>query len=1004
MLREGTHTEPSWLCRVAVMLAACAPGWFVTTRGADWPAYRGDARRSAYTAEEITGSMKLAWSIKLPHAPTPAWSRNGRIRYDVVFGTVVAGQHLYVGDHVEGVLRALDLKTGEQKWAFQTGGPIRCAPTVWKDTVIVASDDGFVYALDARDGSRRWSIRPGPSEDLVLGNGYMISRWPVRGAPTVEGDTVYAGAGVWPSDGFHLVALDAGTGKIKWRNDDSGSLMLTQPHGAKSKSGLAAQGYLTVTDSDLLIPPGRALPAVFDKGTGRFKRIGRQGKTGGGVAMAHEDLFTCAGQLYRVDKDKPITGYLPIERVSEWPLIEALPHDAMTPTGIVAARGTVVRGFGWTSKDGNPGLRKTWEAKASAAVTDLIVAGQQVVLGLDSRIEMIDRKTRGTTPVADELDGEIGALLYANGHLVASTTSGHLYCFSRDGRGAGAPRRSIERIVPVIDADSLRRAKSIVQAADVDKGYAVDLGCGDGSLCMALTQVSDLKVIAVEPDAELFAKARARFLAAGLYGSRVMIFNRPLDATGLPGTVANLIVSSRAALDGKVLAEAKRIQRPYGGAICSLDGERVVVERSAAVAGGGRWTHQYADPANTMCSDDAALSGQLNMLWYRDYDLPSASRWLRAPAPLSDHGILYHACPNGIIAVDAYNGTEIWRFDAEDLLSVEAGFNTYHAGGIFCLGDGMLFIRRKDRCLCLDAKTGELLREIALPDPEAHDLWGYLAYSDGVVYGTAASTDHGVKPAWPRTRRKAVFEGKTFFATDARTGRLLWRFEPKHHIGNRAVAIDDRNVYVVDRVGLWKDYLARRQVKAAPGALVALDKKTGARRWSADTGELGTGVMASTPTRRVCVWHLNRLRTFDADTGERLYEIQSDHKVNIYVTKAPAMIGDTIYWERHAFDLRSGKKKAFDFRRSYGCGSVSASRNMLFFRSGTIGYVDLNAERNTRDRIGIADIQNFGGIRPGCYVSIISAGGLVLVPDNSASCTCSYFNQCWIALQPARSR
>ena len=74
------------------------------------------------------------------------------------------------------------------------------------------------------------------------------------------------------------------------------------------------------------------------------------------------------------------------------------------------------------------------------------------------------------------------------------------------------------------------------------------------------------------------------------------------------------------------------------------------------------------------------------------------------------------------------------------------------------------------------------------------------------------------------------------------------------------------------------------------------------------------------------------------------------------------------------------------------CGTVAASRTMLLFRSGTLGYLDLNRTAGT---------ENFGGIRPGCWFNAIPAGGLVLVPDGSSNCACSYQMHAWLALQPA---
>jgi len=997
--------------------------WVSAAAGADWPAYHADARRSAYTDEPVAGKLKLAWSVKLPHAPTPAWSRNGRIRYDDVFQPVVAGNTVYFGDHAEGMVRALDLKTGREKWRFQTNGPIRCAPAIWKDTVLVASDDGRLYSLSTADGSARWSRCPGPSDELVLGNGYMISKWPVRGAPTVEGDTVYVGAGIWPSDGFYLLALDAGSGKIKWRNADSGRLYLKQPHGgAYSKSGPAAQGYLTLSDTNILVPPGRALPAMFDKATGRFRHISFNEKIGGGTFMTYKDVYTCAGSIWLKANSRKTQSYLPMTRKSEWPLIETLPCSAMTPTGVVAARGKLLQSFTWAARqrvrkrNGKvestqkyTGLNRGWSVEASAAVGELIVAGRQIILALDGAIEMIDRKTRRKTPVADKLDGAVGGLAFANGHLIASTTTGRIYCFAADGSKPTARAISPKRTEPAVDAKILQTARALVKAAGATKGYALDFGCGDGALSLALAKVSKLQIIAVEPDKALFNKARDRFRRAGLYGTRIMIFNRPLDATHLPNMFANLIVSGRSVLSAPMPAEARRLQRPCGGAICTVAGVKIAVDRRGDVEGSGRWTHQYANPANTLCSADSAVGGgELTMLWYRDYSIASASRWSRAPAPLADNGVLYQACPNGLVAVDAYNGSEIWQFECRDLLSSRAGYYVIRTGGLYCLGGGVLYVRKGSQCLSLDARTGKLLRTIELPGAKDHDFWGYLAYSDGVLYGTAADIDHNTINPYRTKNPGAVTEGKTLFAIDAKTARVLWSHEPKNFIGNNAVAIDDKTVYLIDRTSLWTNQKKRREANPRTsipsGTLVALDKKTGGVRWTNNKGVFGSASLVSQSARRVCVWHEDKLTGFDADSGRGLYAIQSWYGEHAYQIKPPVIVGDTIYWEKYAFDVRSGKKLAHELLRSYGCGSISASRNMLFFRSGTVGYASLDAPRANKSRITTREIHNFGGIRPGCYINIVPAGGIVLIPDSSSSCSCSYFNQCWIALQPARKK
>jgi len=64
---------------------------------------------------------------------------------------------------------------------------------------------------------------------------------------------------------------------------------------------------------------------------------------------------------------------------------------------------------------------------------------------------------------------------------------------------------------------------------------------------------------------------------------------------------------------------------------------------------------------------------------------------------------------------------------------------------------------------------------------------------------------------------------------------------------------------------------------------------------------------------------------------------------------------------------------------------------MLVFRSATLGYFDLTGTRRT---------ENYGGIRPGCWINAIPAGGLIMMADAASWCTCSYLNQATCALQP----
>jgi hypothetical protein len=132
----------------------------------------------------------------------------------------------------------------------------------------------------------------------------------------------------------------------------------------------------------------------------------------------------------------------------------------------------------------------------------------------------------------------------------------------------------------------------------------------------------------------------------------------------------------------------------------------------------------------------------------------------------------------------------------------------------------------------------------------------------------------------------------------------------------------------------------------------------------------------------------DRMAAVRVADGSRVWDVPAR-----YVSR-PIINDRTIYAEPGAWDLTSGQALDFRLKRSYGCGIPAGSRNLLVFRSATLGYIDLTQGDQT---------ENYGGIRPGCWLNAIPAGGLVLMADSASWCTCSYLNQATIALQPARA-
>ena len=150
----------------------------------NWLTWRHDAGRTNISANKIPSPLRLQWKRQLPPV-TPAF-RKSRLQFDQGYEPIVLGDTMYVAlPHIDAVV-AYAVETGKEKWRFYTAGPVRLAPVAWRDRLYFGSDDGHLYCLSATDGELQWKFRAVPSARKILGNGRLISVWPVRGLSLIH--------------------------------------------------------------------------------------------------------------------------------------------------------------------------------------------------------------------------------------------------------------------------------------------------------------------------------------------------------------------------------------------------------------------------------------------------------------------------------------------------------------------------------------------------------------------------------------------------------------------------------------------------------------------------------------------------------------------------------------------------------------------------------------------------------------------------------------------------
>ncbi|HEV7776529.1 MAG TPA: outer membrane protein assembly factor BamB [Luteibacter sp.] len=126
-----------------------------------------------------------------------------KIRPDSYFsgGPAVAGDLLVVGT-LDGHLFAMNAKDGSKRWEAELSSEVLASPTIVGDLVVARTGDGRLYGVDAATGERRWVYDQTTVPLLSLrGNGPLL----------VANGVVFFG-----SDNGHLVALRMDNGEKLW--------------------------------------------------------------------------------------------------------------------------------------------------------------------------------------------------------------------------------------------------------------------------------------------------------------------------------------------------------------------------------------------------------------------------------------------------------------------------------------------------------------------------------------------------------------------------------------------------------------------------------------------------------------------------------------------------------------------------------------------------------------------------------------------------------------------
>jgi outer membrane protein assembly factor BamB len=985
--------------------------------GADWPQFRYDAGRTAASPEELAEQLHLQWIREL-HVPQPAFPLEVRLLFDASYEPVVVGKTMFVPSMVNDSITALDTETGAERWRFFADGPVRFAPVVWRDKVYFVADDGYLYCLNTTDGQPRWKFRglpEGQQDRKLLGHGRLISLWPARGGPVLIDGVIYFAAGLWPSDGVFVHALDAQSGRPLWSNTDSNHIPeANMDHGIGQYAGLTPQGYLAVVGDRLVVPCGAQLTAFLDLKTGKLQDYhtgwgGRVGLPKGTWFVAGvKHYLSHSGDLYDLSRGNKERFRNPggrrdfksqlypggFTRFQIDPMnqkdLEPFREPVLTPEVIyttepelgIVAHDLVSAELVSRDESEVPAHRqqdkfpdtltgsfhRLWNLSSKLRIH--IKAGPRLYVGGPGQVAAI------RIPQGDELpeltwsakiQGTPHRMLAAHNKLFVVTREGRIYAFGTQHETEPVIHRY--KRIPLKRDSWSARASNILAATKMTEGFVLVLGIETGGLVKQLLRQSQLYVIAVDDDAKVVDRLRRQLDEAGLYGLRASVHVGDPLMYPLPPYMASLIVSEKATdLISKPSSETVKAMvhslRPYGGTMC--------LPRSADVV-------ELLDNSKPDGFVQRRASNWL--LLSRRGPLPGSADWTHEEADAANTGASEDRFLKAPLGLLWFDGSMRWY---------------RKPGGTVVRVDGGRTLIKAEKLTAIDVYTGRTLWQANLPFP--HSPTDQMVTTDDAIYVTGGLDCVVLDPqtgqeTW-RVSLPAGLEGtwlnlhvwkdylvarsdRYLFCVNVRTGEDLWRYECGQ--ANLSVAVGGGRVYCAELLNP-----RRPQTEGKAPKMLALKIKTGELLWETQGGlEL-----------RYSEGHdliVTSLGIYQAGDGKLVAKLPAPPRTpeNGRAPKAPrplSIINSSILWgtvdQFMLRDLLTGESSSVQtawIRR--GCTGLRSSANMVTTRfRANVACIDLESR----------DITSMWNIRPGCYNNLFPANGVLNAPCLTGGCTCNY--------------
>jgi len=556
-------------------------------------------------------------------------------------------------------------------------------------------------------------------------------------------------------------------------------------------------------------------------------------------------------------------------------------------------------------------------------------------------------------------------------------------------------------------------ADGALERAGVKKGICVVLGlpnADEPEFVTKLAEKSDLLVYFQASDCAEATAVRKTAEAAGMLGVRIFVDRGDGKSIHLASNLADAALVAPSTADSLTREELLRVLHPGTKAIF---GSKEIVKPFPE--GTDDWSYPYHGPDNNPQSvDKYARAPYLTQFIAEPKFAPSPAvtvaaggRVFRACGHLA-HKANQNDMLNTLLAVNAYNGTILWK------RSLNEGFMVLR--NTIIATPETVYLADDESCKLLDAATGAVKDEIVSPEPQIDGtVWKWMALDGDILCGLVGdeefkasvlrSNAFGVG-GWPRANwpgfdyqdaKTAWGQGRTLFAFNTKTKKVVWRHREQEFIDGRAVCMGGGRVY----------FLSPEKF------LGCLDAETGEVVWKTSDPDLLAAIgprFAAQPrwtglSPMIYVRCNDEYLFFSGPRMPRVIAVSTRDGKLAWQKEVPMADGGSVHLllredAIYAVAMRGGDSSfsmEYDtgnvlshFVGGRGCTAVTGSADSIFYRApGGTTRIDLSA----------ATARHIAPMRPPCYEGVIISGGLFYWGPWKCRCQLSLYGN--ICLAPA---